>query len=409
MKLRMLVIALAGALGAGCASTDKGPRAYQVEPVSNVSHGGVSSAQSYYQLGRYYHGQKRYDQAETAYRKSIALDAGQAAANNALGSLYAERGDLERSVQHFEKALAAAPEAGYLHNNLGFAYYLQGRMNEAYEAVRKALALDATLERGWANLQRIADHRSETQIAAAPKSGHPEASSSTPSANPAPAEVIAPAVATAPAIDRKGEPPLASPPSRIAIFDASSASATAPRSELAAPVTADSTTQEVSLQPADADGRSDDGRFVLVSTNREVVNLAQPLVLAKAEPAAQLPESPSAPATLPAHNADINVSRISIEVSNGNGVGGFARKFSLQLREDGIPVRRITNHVSFQLKETIIEYQPGYQDAANALMRRIQLDARAMPAPGPRAGTNVRIVLGRDVVTATKAIIAKAP
>ena len=78
--------------------------------------------------------------AEAAYRKSISLDGNQLEALNALGSLYAERGDLERSVQQFEKALAIAPDAAHLNNNIGFAYVLQGHMEKAYAAIRKALA-----------------------------------------------------------------------------------------------------------------------------------------------------------------------------------------------------------------------------------------------------------------------------
>ena len=62
MKPRILVLALIAALGSGCASNDKMRLAYEVKPVSTVRHGGANAV-SYYQLGRYYHGQMRLDMA----------------------------------------------------------------------------------------------------------------------------------------------------------------------------------------------------------------------------------------------------------------------------------------------------------------------------------------------------------
>lgn len=400
MKLRMLVIALIGALGSGCASTDKGPRAYQVDPVSKVSHGSPN-AQSYYQLGRYYHGQKRFDMAEAAYRKSLTLDGNQAAAHNALGSLYGEKGDLARSVQHFEKALAVAPNAGYLHNNLGFAYFLLGRFEEAYVAVRKALSLDATLERGWANLQRIADHRTETQIAATAKSLQPEALPTAPPARPTPSEVAVSTEVTAPPTPA---------PAGMTIVDASGTRTVGLKSDVTVSAVANMETPVLSPLAGQSDERPENGRFVLVSTSRDVVNLAEPLLIAKAEPTVPPPERTPEPASTlrPTRSPDVDFSSVAVEISNANGVGGFARKLGAQLRADHIPVRRITNHTTFLLKETAVEYQPGYQEAANALIRRLQLDVLPIPAERPRERSDVRILLGRDAVPALKPLIAKA-
>ena len=98
MKLRLLVVALIAVLGTGCATTDKsGLAGYKIKPDSTVRHG-APDAQSFYQLARFYHGQKRYEKAEMAYIKAIALDGGRVDSYNALGSLYAERGDLERAI-----------------------------------------------------------------------------------------------------------------------------------------------------------------------------------------------------------------------------------------------------------------------------------------------------------------------
>lgn len=130
MNLRLLVIALITALGSSCASNDKPRSALKVEPVTTVRHSGPT-AQAFYQLARYYHGQRRFALAEDAYRKVIAADAGHADAYNGLAILYADRGQLDKSVQFFGKALTIAPRLAYVHNNLGYAYLLPKRYDDA--------------------------------------------------------------------------------------------------------------------------------------------------------------------------------------------------------------------------------------------------------------------------------------
>lgn len=418
MKLSTLVLALIAALGSGCASIEKARLAYEVKPDSTVRHG-APNAQSYYHLGRYYQGQKRLDMAETAYMKAISLDGRQVDAYNALGSLYAERGELERSVQQFERALQIAPRAGYVYNNLGFAYFLLGRLAEAYDAVRKALTLDATLERGWLNLERIAIGQSDKKLIATAKSRKTEALPATLLAtnmssgkiSAGPAENM-PAKVTVTQLPHVAEPTSDSPQSSITIADSSGVrTVTLVQSnevqvqEVASPVAAD-------IRPADnaeerIGERIEGGQFVLVSGSRETANLTEPLKIAKAEPTRVVPLP--AKNSVPAGEPGTNISGINVEISNANGVGGFARKFGARLREDGIPVTRITNYDSFMLKGTIIEYQPGYEDAARTLMLRTRLDASLVPAKGPRARSDVRILLGRNASVSAKTTVAKAP
>lgn len=414
MKLSTLVLALIAALGSGCASTDKARLAYEVRPDSTVRHG-APNAQSYYHLGRYYHGQMRLDMAETAYMKALALDSRQVDAYNALGSLYAERGQLERSVQQFEKALQIAPRAGYLHNNLGFAYYLQGRLADAYDAVRKALILDATLEHGWLNLERIAIGQSDKQLIATAKSRKAEALPATLLAtnmnsgkvSSEPAEQVPAEVNTTPR-PQLTEPIPDSSRSSIAVANGSGASTAivVQRSKVPAHAVASSAVT-APPQANDVEQRVEGGHFVLVSSSRKTVNLSEPLKIAKAESATAAPLP--AKVSVAASDHRIDISSINVEISNANGVGGFALKFGAQLRKVGIPVKRITNYDSFMLKETIVEYQPGHQDAARAVMLRTRLDARLAPAKGPRDRSDVRIVLGRNALASAKITLAKAP
>lgn len=440
MKLRLLAVALIAVLGTGCATTDKsGLAGYKIKPDSTVRHG-APDAQSYYQLARFYHGQKRYEKAEMAYIKAIALDGGRVDSYNALGSLYAERGDLERAIQQFELAAGIDPKSAYVQNNLGYAYFLQGRYDEAYQAVRRGLALDPKMKRGWANVELIAkaqpspnttlaDAAKAQQLATLPPSLVAPAEPAT-IQSPEPQEpVMAVASATpaqeVPAATVDVSPSMATEPAveAVAVKEGGGVSVVAAqRPEAVVQVAVSSETHE--LSPASTEKRSgeslDDGKFVLVSTGREVVNLTAPEVTAKLEPApvAVAPEPVPTPVALVAPPAEatpaaspvigpglaVDLADVDFEVTNANGVTGFAKKFSALLRSDNIVVSRITNHSSFKFTETVIEYQPGFANAAQALMARTKLDASLVPAKAPRTNSDVRIFLGRNAVDAVDSI-----
>lgn len=373
MKPRLIVLALLAALGSGCASIDKPRQAGDIEPLLAVHHG-ASDAQSYYQLGRYYQGQRRLAQAEEAYLKAIAVDSRKLDAYNALGRLYAERGDFDRSAKTFERATTLAPGAAYLYNNLGFAYYLRGRLDDAYAAVRKALSLDSSLARGWVNLEKIAASRSDATLLAAIKVRRFAA---------LPSELTA-------AVPR--QPPTVAPP---AADPAGLAQLPAAPSENVSPNTSPNALPTVTLVAADDPQRPNDaqeeptagGKIVLVPAGREAVAKGGVISIDNAAPASSTPQ----PLPPPRRAA-------RLEVSNANGVSRFATHFSAKLRSDDIPVARITNFGSSQLKQTIVEYQPGYEDQARELIDRTQLTIRVIPAIRSRPGSDIRIVLGLDAL-----------
>jgi len=61
-------------------------------------------------------------------------------------------------------------------------------------------------------------------------------------------------------------------------------------------------------------------------------------------------------------------------------------------------VTRITNHGSYSVNKTSIQYDPRYEDVARTLMSRFKLTGRIVPAHTARAGADIRLVLGRDAV-----------
>lgn len=394
MKPRILVVALLAAFGSGCTSMDKPGAALRMEPVMAIRHGGPD-AQSYYQLGRYHQGQKRLALAEKAYLQAIAADERNVDAFNALGSLYAERGELERAAQTFQKATVIAPGVAYLRNNLGFAYYLQGRLEQAYLEVRTALSLDPGFERGWANLERIAAAGAQTTLIAATKLRRLEALPSELAAQSIHDDsLVGPEPSTLTQSPTKSDLALQAPMPAVDRDAVLADSADLGKLEAVAVDTAAAVTQRsaptepTELPAPETENRIFGGKFVLVSADRELVSNGGTIeIFAEKSAAIQAPSQPQIP--LPA---------VRIEVSNGNGVNGFARKVGSQLRSNQLLVTRITNHASFSLETTEIQFEPRHEDAARALASRFNLTGRFVPTPKARPGADIRIVLGHDAI-----------
>jgi Tfp pilus assembly protein PilF len=61
-------------------------------------------------------------------------------------------GDVNKSMQHLQKALGIYPDYVEAHNNLGVAYMNLGQYDKAADEFRKAVALDPAADRAYSNL-----------------------------------------------------------------------------------------------------------------------------------------------------------------------------------------------------------------------------------------------------------------
>ncbi len=89
--------------------------------------------------GSIYERQKKYDQAEEAFKKVLADDPNNAMALNYLGYMLADRGTrLEEALGYVKKALQLDPQNGAYLDSLGWAYFKLGNYDLAEENLRKA-------------------------------------------------------------------------------------------------------------------------------------------------------------------------------------------------------------------------------------------------------------------------------
>jgi tetratricopeptide (TPR) repeat protein len=124
----------------------------------------------------------------------------------------------------------------------------------------------------------------------------------------------------------------------------------------------------------------DDSRSQIVQIAPNVYELRQkptPLV-------AMLPDRPSTP-------------RARVEVSNGNGVTGMARRVSTYLKNGGFAASRLTNQRGFGVAATRVEYRNGYEAEARKVAAAMPRSVVVAPGINLRHDIGIRLVLGKDM------------
>ncbi len=87
----------------------------------------------YYALGRCRYGLGDLDGAEKSFNRMIDIDSTVADGYNQLGLISDDRGEYEKAVNYYERALSRDPSSHEIHSNLGVSYYKMGRYAESLE------------------------------------------------------------------------------------------------------------------------------------------------------------------------------------------------------------------------------------------------------------------------------------
>ena len=109
---------------------------------------------------------------------------------------------------------------------------------------------------------------------------------------------------------------------------------------------------------------------------------------------------------MPAGVAAADALPARLEIANGNGVAGMAKRIKQVLGRQGIPVSRMTNARPYRQAATTIEYRLGHQQHAEQLRAALHEPALLLAAANLPPQSDVRLVLGRDAVLRLAAIDA---
>jgi hypothetical protein len=140
-------------------------------------------------------------------------------------------------------------------------------------------------------------------------------------------------------------------------------------------------------------------RMELVQLSPNVFELKQRVAVAATPAAPAAPTNKPAPeaaaqAALAAVPKANKVQMARLEVSNGNGVTGMAKRFRSLLGQMGIPVDRLSNDKPYRQVVTTIQYSPGFENQAASLQKALQ--GKAQLSSRQLQSSDVRLVLGKD-------------
>jgi tetratricopeptide (TPR) repeat protein len=120
-----------------CADANRGAAAIKVLQDAQAKFPADPSV--IFELGAMFERQKRFGDAEAAFRRLLADDPDNAEALNYLGYMLAERGErLDESVAYLKKALELEPENGSYLDSLGWAYFKAARLDLAEDNLKRA-------------------------------------------------------------------------------------------------------------------------------------------------------------------------------------------------------------------------------------------------------------------------------
>ena len=115
--------------------------------------------------GRIAYVRKNYREAETCWRRALALDADHPEAWNNLGVLYRRAGRSEAAMRAFSRAEALAPDRADIPYNIGNLHKSAGRFEEALGAYERSIELDARYTPAYNNLGTLYESRGEEEHA----------------------------------------------------------------------------------------------------------------------------------------------------------------------------------------------------------------------------------------------------
>lgn len=403
-----------------------------------------SLSEAHYRLGRHYQQQGRYNQAIEEFGKALNVEAGMCRAYNGIAMSYDALRQCDLAQKAYEQALQCAPEETYVYNNYGYSSILCNKLAEGTALLLKAEELSGDSERIRNNLEFA--QLVVTRKPAANSDMLPADASSLDLASATPRELAVhlagaaqkqeerqtararfalegeeseamvreveqveqPSVVYVPSVGANFQPHLL-----VDDFESSSGEVVLPAQTSVAAVNTGHGIKPV-LKPAVMKKRAVAGENGSTTAEAGEDGHVDPLFpvtgsesVARSEELPQALDKPDAVKPRPQEEEEAGDSSqvwyrradTGVEVSNGNGVAGMARRSSELLGGYGFKVRRITNASHFQFDQSVIYFRDGYLPVARELSHFLPGDPKLQQVDSlERAAIGVRVLLGNDLV-----------
>jgi hypothetical protein len=334
-SLKRLAALCAGTMLLACA--DLAQRVQGPEPVPSAA-----SANDSYVVGRSQHMARRYGPAIASYMAALKADPAHVNARNGLAALYAEQGEFAKAIPIWEQLTLEAsakpgPESAFLFSNLGYAHFLNGQYDSALSALEKACMLDPLNHRAWQHLGSALEKLGQDERA---QHMYKQARA-------------------------------------LQEHDFKADYALAPKARVAA------------IESAVQAGASQEQGWDAT----EVRQTASGMFELRRVPGPPPPRQKTLPVAL---QALLPENKANLEIRNGNGVTGMAKALSQKMDSASLRVVRLSNQKGFNVRQTRVEYQSAFRDAAERLAERFG-NAKVVQVDNCRSA-DMRLIIGRDLI-----------
>ena len=136
------------------------------EQSPSVTAADARSAPSYYVSGLSYDEKGEYDRAIVDYTKAIELDPTYAPAYNNRGLLYRDKGEYDRAIADLTNAIEINPQRANAYSNRGIAYHGKGEYDRAIADFTRAIEINPDFQESKVALQSLAREQSPSAKAA---------------------------------------------------------------------------------------------------------------------------------------------------------------------------------------------------------------------------------------------------
>jgi len=418
----------------------------------NVRSPGGNS-QAHYLLACYYQERDRHREAIEEFKKVLLIDPRYIKAYSRMGVSYDLLKDHAQAVEWYQNALELEPNLDYVENNLGYSYLLQGHHEKAISAFQRAIALngreirfhnnlgltyaingqlDKALEEftlgGDASkahfnvaqfyyksgLYQLAQFHYSTALSLDPSFAHARVALKAVNAL---VRILKPETLT---IETEEE----NPSEPFAFGQMEPGRPTSPVSSVTPETLPGSnhlrdTGEDLNVQ-AGSEAIDFQGRMVPAESRkigREDESSLKHTVFGSAEEEKletliSIEKSKSQAESFPLHDShprekdSVTLKRFGIEVSNGNGINGMARRVGQYLKTRGLEVSRLTNANHFNYRVSKIYYQEGYQEAASHLAAQLPaLDAMEETKRFDRPNIKIKLLIGKDLIPYQRSLV----
>ena len=103
-------------------------------------------------LGLFYYGKGRFNEAIKEYRKALIINPNHPLAHYNLGISYGKAGRLDEAITEYKRALTINPHLAKAYINLGLVYVKEGRLDEAITNYKKAIVINPNYAMAHCNL-----------------------------------------------------------------------------------------------------------------------------------------------------------------------------------------------------------------------------------------------------------------